>query len=81
MKGRRLSALRLVNHGLWAHYVHDAMKFYDGHVPQAAVRLGISQATLYRWLLDPVFEHTPRAPQGVRVTYTRIGRPKKKRDG
>lgn len=48
----------------WRNSISNAMAKSDGHVPDAASRLGVSTRTLYRNLEEPELDDVTRAPMG-----------------
>lgn len=48
----------------WRNSISNAMAKSDGHVPDAADKLGVSARTLYRNLEEPELDDVTRAPMG-----------------
>lgn len=61
---RELAALRLVAPRRFEARVRKAMAASEGHIPIAALRLGVAPRTLFGWLDAPVFASLKRAPVG-----------------
>lgn len=63
---RHLTALRIVDPGLWAIHVRTALQQASGRVPLAAAALRVSPRTLYRWIASTdAFNDIPLAPPGI----------------
>lgn len=75
MSGRVLAALRIIDPAKWLAMVREAME--AGSPEAAAVALGVSARTVYRWVAStPELAEWRKAPPAWHHTTTRKGKKK-----
>lgn len=62
-----LGALKIANPKEWERSVRAAMKTAKGRIPDAAVTLGVSPRTLFRWLAEPPLDNVQKAASSLHV--------------
>jgi hypothetical protein len=63
-----IGALKVADPKEWASTVKQAMKANGGRITDAAVALGVSPRTLFRWLALPPLENVAKSAPCLHVT-------------